>query len=59
MKVLFFDIDGTLQDHSGRVPESATKALKQAKANGHQLILCSGRSKCGVRGIHSRILMGM
>ena len=47
--VLFFDIDGTLLDHNGRMPESAAKALKKAKENGHKLILCSGRSKCAVR----------
>ena len=54
MKVLFFDIDGTLLDHNGRMPLSAGEALKQAKANGHRLILCSGRSKCAVRQLMDR-----
>lgn len=54
MKVLFFDIDGTLLDHDGRMPVSAGKALNQAKANGHRLILCSGRSKCAVRQLMDR-----
>ena len=54
MKVLFFDIDGTLLDHSGRMPLSAKRAIKQAKENGHRLILCSGRSKCAVEQLMKR-----
>ena len=54
MKVLFFDIDGTLLDHSGRMPLSAKRAIKQAKENGHKLILCSGRSKCAVEQLMKR-----
>ena len=49
MKVLFFDIDGTLLDHSGRMPYSTSEALKKAKEKGNQLIVCSGRSKCAVK----------
>lgn len=54
MKVLFFDIDGTLLDHSGRMPLSAKRAIDQAKENGHKLILCSGRSKCAVEQLMKR-----
>ena len=42
-KVLFFDIDGTLYDFSGYMPASTIEALKQARENGHKLIICSGR----------------
>lgn len=43
-QILFFDIDGTLIDgERDIVPESAKKALRQAKANGHRLFICSGR----------------
>jgi Cof subfamily protein (haloacid dehalogenase superfamily) len=49
MKVLFFDIDGTLLDHEGKVPQSTKEALLLAKGQGHKLILCSGRSKCAVK----------
>lgn len=44
-KVLFFDIDGTLVNSEGKVPESASLALKKARENGHQTVICSGRSK--------------
>ncbi len=44
-KVVFLDIDGTLCDRSGTVPDSAIEALHRAAANGHQMVLCSGRSK--------------
>jgi len=44
-KVLFFDIDGTLVNFQGQMPQSAKAALKLAQQNGHQIVLCSGRSK--------------
>lgn len=43
-KVLFFDIDGTLLDYTGKMPASAKEALRQARLAGHQLVICSGRS---------------
>lgn len=43
-KILFFDVDGTLVDFHRQMPESAKTALKRAQANGHKLILCTGRS---------------
>ena len=45
MKVVFLDIDGTLVDYNGNVPESTKKAILQAKANGHKMVLCTGRSR--------------
>lgn len=47
-KILFFDIDGTLMMLGGIIPESAKQALYEAKANGHKLIICTGRSRAGV-----------
>lgn len=44
-KILFFDIDGTLYDFSGHMPASTVRALRQARANGHRLVICSGRTK--------------
>lgn len=44
--MLFFDIDGTLMDEETEiVPESAIRALQQAKENGHLLFICTGRCK--------------
>ena len=47
-KVLFLDIDGTLVDFRGNMPESASSALKEAKARGHRLVLCTGRTRVQV-----------
>ena len=44
-KYIFIDIDGTLRDHDFGIPPSALTALTQAKANGHSLIICTGRTK--------------
>ena len=43
-KLLFFDIDGTLLDYTGKMPASAKEALRQARLAGHRLVICSGRS---------------
>lgn len=42
-KYIFLDIDGTLVDFDCTMPGSALKALKAAQANGHKLLLCTGR----------------
>lgn len=42
-ELLFLDADGTLLDVTGKVPESARKALKKAKEAGYKLILSTGR----------------
>lgn len=44
-KILFIDIDGTLVDYENRLPDSAVKAIRMARAAGHKVYLCSGRSK--------------
>lgn len=43
-KILFFDIDGTLMDGKGRIPESAKKALRLSAESGHLRLLCTGRT---------------
>lgn len=47
-KIVFLDIDGTLCDDSGAVPESAKQAIKQAHKQGHRFFLCTGRSKAEI-----------
>lgn len=47
-KIIFLDVDGTLVDYENRLPESAVKAIRQAKANGHRVYICTGRSKAEV-----------
>lgn len=46
--LIFLDIDGTLTDMRGVIPDSTAEALAEAKANGHRLIIGSGRSMCEI-----------
>lgn len=45
-KILFFDIDGTLITDDGKrtFPESAKRAIKQARQNGHLTFINTGRT---------------
>lgn len=43
-KAIFLDVDGTLVNDFGQVPDSATRVVRQARANGHLVFLCTGRS---------------
>ena len=44
-KIVFLDVDGTLVDYQNRLPESARAAVQAARANGHLVYVCTGRSK--------------
>lgn len=44
-KIIFLDVDGTLVNDNGIIPESAKLAVKEARKNGHYVFLCTGRSK--------------
>ncbi|MDL4840969.1 Cof-type HAD-IIB family hydrolase [Aquibacillus rhizosphaerae] len=44
-KVIFLDIDGTLVNDNGVIPESAKLAIQKARENGHLTFICTGRSK--------------
>ena len=46
--MIFIDVDGTLCNDCGLVPESAVIAIKQARKNGHLVYLCTGRSKAEI-----------
>ena len=43
-KAVFLDVDGTLVNERGLVPDSAQRAVRDARANGHRVFLCTGRS---------------
>jgi Cof subfamily protein (haloacid dehalogenase superfamily) len=47
-RAVFLDVDGTLVDDRGRVPDSARAAVQRARANGHLVFLCTGRSLIGL-----------
>lgn len=47
-KVIFLDVDGTVCNYEGRVPASAVRAIRGARARGHLVYLCTGRSRAEV-----------
>lgn len=47
-KIIFLDIDGTLVNDDGMIPESAKTACIEARKNGHLIYLCTGRSKAEI-----------
>lgn len=47
-KILFIDVDGTLVDYENRLPASATDAIRAARAAGHRVYICTGRSRAEV-----------
>jgi Cof subfamily protein (haloacid dehalogenase superfamily) len=44
-KIIFMDVDGTLVNENGVIPESAKLAVQNARENGHLVFICTGRSK--------------
>lgn len=47
-KIIFLDVDGTLVDYENRLPDTAVTAIRAARANGHRVYLCTGRSRAEV-----------
>ena len=47
-KIIFLDVDGTLVNYEGKLPDSAARAVQQARANGHRVYICTGRSRAEV-----------
>lgn len=47
-KIIFLDVDGTLVNYENELPDSAVEAIKRARANGHRVYICTGRSKAEV-----------
>ncbi len=46
-RIVFLDIDGTYADH-GSVPPAHEDAVRRARANGHRVLLCTGRPRSAV-----------
>lgn len=44
MKIVFFDIDGTLLDHDKKLPSATKSAVKQLQENGVFVAIATGRS---------------
>ena len=49
-KVVFLDVDGTIVNDKGIIPESTKTAIRKAVENGHKLVVCSGRIAADVIG---------
>lgn len=47
-KVIFIDVDGTLVDYEGNLPDSAVEAIQRARKNGHRVYISTGRSRAEV-----------
>ena len=47
-RILFFDLDRTLWDREEQIPGSACEAIRQARANGHEVFINTGRSRAFV-----------
>ena len=47
-KIVFLDVDGTLIDYDAKCPDSAKRAVEQARANGHKVYICTGCSKAEI-----------
>lgn len=48
-KAVFFDIDGTLWDEKGWIPDSTREAIRLLRERGHYAFLCSGRASSFIR----------
>lgn len=44
-KIVFLDIDGTIQDFDGAILPSTVKAIQAARKQGHKICLCTGRAR--------------
>lgn len=44
-KVIFLDVDGTITTYENVIPASAKRAIRAARARGHKVLMCTGRSK--------------
>ena len=42
-KIIFFDVDGTLEDQYCHIPDSACSCIRKLKENGHMVCIASGR----------------
>ncbi len=47
-KIILLDVDGTLVTYENQLPESAVKAVRQAREKGHKVYICTGRSEAEV-----------
>lgn len=49
--ILFFDVDGTLYNSRKEIPNSAKKAIEQARENGYEIAIATGRAPFMIQSI--------
>ena len=47
-RAIFLDVDGTLIDHEERLADSSVDAIRQARAAGHLVFICTGRARAEI-----------
>lgn len=47
-RIAFLDVDGTITDHGSVIAPSTVEAVRQARANGHRVWLCTGRTEADI-----------
>ena len=45
LRTVFLDVDGTLVTYENVLPSSAVRAIREARAAGHRVYVCTGRSR--------------
>lgn len=58
-RLIAIDLDGTLLDRSGRVPDRNRAALARAHEQGHKIVLSTGRSFTETRPILERLALDL
>lgn len=48
-KIVFFDIDGTIYDSTGVIPDSTVEAIKRLREAGHKTFINSGRARAHIQ----------
>jgi len=54
-KVLIFDIDGTILDNEKNIPEGVEGAFEQARRNGHEIVIATGRAPFTAKRIFEQL----
>lgn len=53
--LIALDIDGTVLDHDGRIPQITHDQVERLRADGHEVMLATGRSVADTLPIHHRL----
>ena len=54
-KILFLDLDGTLLNDDKQIPEENKRALHRAVAQGHRVVIATGRALSSARALMEQL----